>query len=53
MCGRYYLEKTPLIVKLLKNREFKTGEIFPGDTVPILINEKQAALKQFGKKMNG
>ena len=53
MCGRYYLELTSLVQKLLKLREFKTGEIFPGDTVPILTSKTQVTFRQFGRKISG
>ncbi len=52
MCGRYYIESTSLIEKLLAMQEFKTGEIYPGDTVPILISSNKAVLRTFGKRIN-
>ena len=57
MCGRYYIEDDETIAEMRKifdeiNQRYqntpqrdawKTGEIFPTDTAPVLIGEKDAA----------
>lgn len=48
MCGRYFFtgmttdEKLTAIVNMMENRypgEYKTGEIFPGDTAPAVVQD--------------